>query len=152
MGVLQASITRREDARPLMTSSPVTDGARIRCLLNLLARVPGPGKQRGRRHSLASCRPSGCGGDRGVAVVRRDRAVGRRSRPGRPCRARPGATRGPADESTYRRAFTRVSADALDLALSAWAWTRAARAEGRLVIFHGPVQGPYPGQLPAGTV
>ena len=45
-----------------------------------------------------------------------------------------GADRGPADASTYRRAFAQVSADTLDLALGAWAWTRACRAGERLVI------------------
>jgi predicted transposase YbfD/YdcC len=42
--------------------------------------------------------------------------------------------RGPAEESTFRRAFALVSADVLDQVLGAWLWTRAARAGGRLVI------------------
>jgi hypothetical protein len=42
-----------------------------------------------------------------------------------------GAERGPAEESTYRRAFALVSADVLDQVLGAWLWTRAG---GRLVI------------------
>ena len=45
-----------------------------------------------------------------------------------------GAERGPAEESTYRRAFALVSADVLDRVLGAWLHTRAARAGGRLVI------------------
>ena len=45
-----------------------------------------------------------------------------------------GAARGPAEESTFRRAFALVSADALDRVLGAWPWTRAVRASGRLVI------------------
>jgi len=45
-----------------------------------------------------------------------------------------GAERGPAEESTYRRAFALVSADMLDRVLGAWLWTRAVRAGGRLVI------------------
>jgi predicted transposase YbfD/YdcC len=45
-----------------------------------------------------------------------------------------GAERGPAEESTYRRAFTLVSADVLDRVLGAWLHTRAVRAGGRLVI------------------
>jgi hypothetical protein len=45
-----------------------------------------------------------------------------------------GAARGPADESTFRRAFALVSADVLDRVLGAWLWTRAVRAGGRLVI------------------
>ena len=45
-----------------------------------------------------------------------------------------GAARGPAEESTFRRAFALVSADVLDRALGAWLHTRAVRAGGRLVI------------------
>jgi len=45
-----------------------------------------------------------------------------------------GAARGPAEESTFRRAFALVSADVLDQVLGAWLWTRAARPGGRLVI------------------
>ena len=44
-----------------------------------------------------------------------------------------GAARGPAEESTFRRAFALVSADVLDRVLGAWLWTRAVQA-GRLVI------------------
>ena len=45
-----------------------------------------------------------------------------------------GAARGPAEESTFRRAFALVSADALDRVLGAWLHTRAVQAGGRLVI------------------
>ena len=45
-----------------------------------------------------------------------------------------GAVRGPAEESTFRRAFALVSPDALDRVLGAWLQTRAVRAGGRLVI------------------
>src|SRR6266704_2232639 len=45
-----------------------------------------------------------------------------------------GAARGPAEESTFRRAFALVSADVLDRVLGAWLWTRALQAGGRLVI------------------
>jgi hypothetical protein len=45
-----------------------------------------------------------------------------------------GADRGPADESTYRRAFALVSADILDRVPGAWLYTRAVPAGGRLVI------------------
>ena len=45
-----------------------------------------------------------------------------------------GAVRGPAEESTFRRAFALVSADVLDRVLGAWLHTRAMRASGRLVI------------------
>ena len=45
-----------------------------------------------------------------------------------------GAARGPAEESTFRRAFALVSADVLDRVLGAWLWTRAVQAGGGLVI------------------
>jgi predicted transposase YbfD/YdcC len=45
-----------------------------------------------------------------------------------------GAARGPAEESTFRRAFALVSADVLDRVLGAWLWTRAVQVGGRLVI------------------
>ena len=45
-----------------------------------------------------------------------------------------GAARGPADESTFRRAFGLVSPDGLDRVLGAWMHIRASLAGGRLVI------------------
>jgi hypothetical protein len=45
-----------------------------------------------------------------------------------------GAARGPAEESTFRRAFALVSPYVLDRVLGAWLWTRAGRVGGRLVI------------------
>ncbi len=45
-----------------------------------------------------------------------------------------GAERGPAEESTYRRAFALVSADVLDRVLGAWLHTGAVQAGGRLII------------------
>ena len=45
-----------------------------------------------------------------------------------------GAARGPAEESTFRRAFALVSPDVLDRVLGAWLQTRAVQAGGRLVI------------------
>jgi predicted transposase YbfD/YdcC len=45
-----------------------------------------------------------------------------------------GAARGPAEESTFRRAFALVSADVLDRVLGAWLHTRAVQGGGRLVI------------------
>jgi predicted transposase YbfD/YdcC len=54
--------------------------------------------------------------------------------PGRRSWPRLGAARGPAEESTFRRAFALVSADVLDRVLGAWLHTRAVQAGGRLVI------------------
>jgi hypothetical protein len=45
-----------------------------------------------------------------------------------------GAVRGPAEESTFRRAFALVSPDILDQVLGTWLWTRAVQAGDRLVI------------------
>ena len=45
-----------------------------------------------------------------------------------------GAARGPAEESTFRRAFALVSPDVLDQVPGAWLWTRAVQVSGRLVI------------------
>jgi hypothetical protein len=45
-----------------------------------------------------------------------------------------GAVRGPAGESTFRRAFALVSADVLDQVIGAWLDTWAAQAGGWLVI------------------
>jgi predicted transposase YbfD/YdcC len=116
-----------------MTSSPITNGARIRYLLDLLAQVPDPRKQRGRRHPLAGLLAVGIAAV--IAGSKSFAAIGQWAADAGPdVLVALGAARGPAEESTYRRAFTQVSAGTLDLALSAWAWTRAARAEGRLVI------------------
>jgi hypothetical protein len=45
-----------------------------------------------------------------------------------------GADRGPAEESTFRRAFATISADVLDQVLGACLHARAAQVSGRLVI------------------
>jgi hypothetical protein len=45
-----------------------------------------------------------------------------------------GAACGPAEDSTFRRAFAMISADVLDQVLGAWLHTRAVQASGRLVI------------------
>ena len=90
---------------------------------------PGPGPAEATRAAASAGRAARRGdrcGDRGVEVVRRDRAVGRRCRPG--ALAVLGAARGPAEESTFRRAFALVSGDVLDRVLGAWLWTRAVQA------------------------
>jgi DDE_Tnp_1-associated len=45
-----------------------------------------------------------------------------------------GAARGPAEESTFRRAFAMLDPDRLDQVLGAWLWTRAMQVSGRMVI------------------
>jgi hypothetical protein len=48
-----------------------------------------------------------------------------------------GVARGPAEESTFRRAFALVSPDVLDQVLGTWLQTRAVQVSGRLVIASG---------------
>src|SRR5437773_1713944 len=120
------------DARPPMTSSPMT-AARSQYLLDLLAQVPDPRKRRGRRHALAGLLATGIAAV--IAGSRSFAAIGQWAADAGPeVLARLGATRGAAEESTFRRAFALVSADVLDRVLGAWLHTRAVQAGGRLVI------------------
>jgi hypothetical protein len=107
--------------------------ARCQHLLGLLAQVPDPRKKRGRRHTLAGLLAVGIAAV--IAGSKSFAAIGQWAADAGPdVLAALGADRGPAEESTYRRAFALVSADVLDGVLGAWLWTRAARAGGRLVI------------------
>ena len=116
-----------------MTSSSMTAAARSLYLLDLLAQVPDPRKRRGRRHSLAGLLAVGVAAV--IAGSRSFAAVGQwAADAGAGTLAALGADRGPAEESTFRRAFALVSADVLDRVLGAWLHTRAVRAGGRLVI------------------
>jgi predicted transposase YbfD/YdcC len=115
-----------------MTSSPIP-AARSQYLLGLLAQVPDPRKRRGRRHPLAGLLAVGIAAV--IAGSRSFAAIGQWAADAGPeVLAVLGAARGPAEESTFRRAFALVSADALDRVLGAWLHTRAMRAGGRLVI------------------
>ena len=115
-----------------MTSSPIP-AARSQYLLDLLAQVPDPRKRRGRRHPLAGLLAVGIAAV--IAGSRSFAAIGQWAADAGPeVLAGLGAARGPAEESTFRRAFALVSADVLDRALGAWLHTRAVRAGGRLVI------------------
>ena len=115
-----------------MTSSPIP-AARIQYLLDLLAQVPDPRKRRGRRHALAGLLAVGIAAV--IAGSRSFAAIGQWAADAGPeVLAMLGAARGPAEESTFRRAFALVSADVLDRVFGAWMWTRAVRAGGRLVI------------------
>jgi predicted transposase YbfD/YdcC len=115
-----------------MTSSPIP-AARSQYLLDLLAQVPDPRKRRGRRHALAGLLAVGiaavAAGSRSFAAIGQWAADA-----GPEVLAVLGAARGPAEESTFRRAFALVSADVLDRVLGAWLHTRAVQAGGRLVI------------------
>ena len=115
-----------------MTSSPIP-AARSQYLLDLLAQVPDPRKKRGRRHALSGLLAVGIAAV--IAGSRSFAAIGQWAADAGPeVLAVLGAARGPAEESTFRRAFALVSADALDRVLGAWLWTRAVHAGGRLVI------------------
>src|ERR1700728_2397999 len=115
-----------------MPSSPIP-AARCHYLLDLLAQVPDPRKRRGRRHPLAGLLAVGIAAV--IAGSRSFAAIGQWAADAGPqTLAVLGAARGPAEESTFRRAFALVSPDVLDRVLGAWLWTRAVRPGGRLVV------------------
>src|ERR1700722_12889210 len=118
---------------PPVTSSPMSAAECSQYLLDLLAQVPDPRKKRGRRHPLAGLLAVGIAAV--IAGARSFAAIGQWAADAGPeVLAVLGAARGPAEESTFRRAFALVSADVLDRVLGAWLHTRAMRAGGRLVI------------------
>ncbi len=115
-----------------MTSSPIP-AARSQYLLGLLAQVPDPRKRRGRRHPLAGLLAAGIAAV--IAGSRSFAAIGQwAADAGAEVLAGLGAARGPAEESTFWRAFALVSPDVLDQVLGAWLWTRAVQVSDRLVI------------------
>jgi hypothetical protein len=115
-----------------MTSSPIP-AARSQYLLDLLDQVPDPRKKRGRRHALPGLLAVGIAAV--IAGSRSFAAIGQWAADAGPeVLAALGAVRGAAEESTFRRAFALISADALDRVLGAWLWTRAVQVCGRLVI------------------
>ena len=115
-----------------MTSSPMP-AVCCQHLLGLLGQVSDPRDKRGRRHALAGLLAVGIAAV--IAGSRSFAAIGQWAADAGPdVLAALGADRGPAEESTYRRAFALVSADVLDRVLGAWLHTRALRAGGRLVI------------------
>src|SRR5580700_10862366 len=107
------------DTRPPMTSLPMLP-ARSQYLLDLLAQIPDPRKRRGRRHPLAGLLAAVIAGSRSFAAIGQWAADA-----GADMLAGLGAARGPAEESTFRRAFALISPDVLDQILGAWLWTRA---------------------------
>jgi predicted transposase YbfD/YdcC len=115
-----------------MTSSPIP-AARSQYLLDLLAQVPDPRKRRGRRHPLAGLLAAGIAAV--IAGSRSFAAIGQWAADAGPeVLAALGAARGPAEESTFRRAFALLDPCRLDQVLGAWLWTRAVQVKGRLVI------------------
>jgi hypothetical protein len=119
-----------------MPSSSLTPAARSQYLLDLLAQLPDPRKRRGRRHSLAGLLAVGIAavtaGSRSFAAIGQWAADA-----GADVLSGLGAVRGPAEESTFRRAFALISVDVLGQVIGAWLHTRAAQAGGRLVIAVG---------------
>jgi predicted transposase YbfD/YdcC len=115
-----------------MTSSPIP-AARSQYLLDLLAQVPDPRKKRGRRHPLAGLLAVGIAAV--IAGSRSFAAIGQwAADTGPEVLAALGAARGPAEESTFRRAFSALDPGRLDQILGAWLWTRAMQVSGRMVI------------------
>ncbi|MET9565284.1 transposase family protein [Streptomyces tauricus] len=107
-----------------MPSSSLTTAARSQCLLDLHAQPPDPRKMRGWRHSLAGLLAVGIAAVSGLKVIRP--GIGQRAADaGADVLAGLGAVRGPAEESTFRRAFALVSAEVLDQVIGAWLHTRA---------------------------
>ena len=107
--------------------------ARSQYLLDLLAQVPDPRKRRGRRHPLAGLLAVGIAAV--IAGSRSFAAIGQwAADAGAGVLAGLGAARGPAEESTFRRAFAMISPEVLDQVLGTWLHTRAAQVCGRLVI------------------
>src|SRR5512142_2654882 len=120
------------DTRPPVTSSLIP-AARCQYLLVLLAQVPDPRKRRGRRHPLAGLLAVGIAAV--IAGPGSFTAIGQWAADvGTEVLAGLGAARGPAEESTFRRAFAMIDPDRLDQVLGAWLWTRAVQVSGRLVI------------------
>jgi predicted transposase YbfD/YdcC len=115
-----------------MTSSFIP-AARSQDLLALLAQVPDPRKKRGLRHPLAGLLAVGVAAV--IAGSRSFAAIGQWAADAGPeVLAGLGAARGPAEESTFRRAFALLGPDMLDQVLGAWLWTRAMQVSGRMVI------------------
>jgi hypothetical protein len=113
-----------------MPSSPVP-AARCHYLLDLLAQVPDPRKRRGRRHALAGLLAVGIAAV--IAGSRSFAAIGQwAADAGEDVLAVLGADRGPAEESTFRRAFAMLDPGRLDQVLRAWLWTRAVQVGGRI--------------------
>jgi hypothetical protein len=107
--------------------------ARSQYLLDLLAQIPDPRKRRGRRHPLAGLLAVGIAAV--IAGSKSFAAIGQwAADAGAGVLAGLGAARGPAEESTFRRAFAMVSPEVLDQVIGAWLHTRAAQVCGRLVI------------------
>jgi hypothetical protein len=110
--------------------------ARIRYLPGLLSQVPDPRKRRGRWQALTGLLAVGIAAV--IAGSTSFAAIGQwGAGAGRGVPAALGADRGPAEGSTYRRAFALISPGILGWVLGAWLHARAVQAGRRLVIATG---------------
>lgn len=102
-------------------------------LLSLLATIPDPRDPRGRQHQLAAILAVGLAAV--LAGARSFIAIGEwvAHQPAHALADLGVPGRGPG-ESTIRRAFGRLEADALDAVLGAYLWTRTTLTDGRRVI------------------
>jgi hypothetical protein len=127
--VAQLTGTARHHAR----RRDLTEDEQAAAVTELLDQVPDPRKRRGRRHPLARLLAVGIAAV--IAGSRSFAAIGQwAADAGAEVLAGLGAARGPAEESTFRRAFAMIDPGQLDQVLGAWLWTRAVQVSGRLVI------------------
>ncbi len=120
-----------------MSSCPTTGcpgdlSSDLQGLASLLDSVPDPRARRGKRHALTPLLVLGIAavlcGARSFAAIGQWAAAHAGSMHIDTLVARA------ADESTFRRVFARVDADALAAVIGAWLWTRTVTQEGRRVI------------------
>jgi predicted transposase YbfD/YdcC len=116
----------------LVSTSHVTTVSPREHLVTLLGRVPDPRKRRGVRHPVAgllavavSAVMAGARGFTAIGEWAADAGTETLGRLG---------LNAPAEESTFRRLFAAIDADALDRAIGVWAATRATLVGGRRVI------------------
>lgn len=136
---MPSSRTHSSASRPI-SSEPV---ARVVLLLDLLGKLPDPRARRVRRHSMtalvavAVCAVlTNVQGFSAIAEWAAD--AGKRRL------VRLGMTRGPADESMFRRLFANLDADLLDRVLCSWTCTKAAVVGGLRVY---AIDESWPGEL-----
>ncbi len=101
-------------------------------LLRLWGSVPDPRARRGVRHSLAQLLEIGV--EAVIAGARSFAAIGQWAAARAQVTATGGVPGRAPDESTFRRVFARVDADALAAVIGAWLWTCTAVVDGRRVI------------------
>lgn len=116
------------------TSTPEANLTRQQCLLDVLDTVPDPRDRRGVRYPLAgvlalavTATLAGCRSFSAIGQWAAETTTATLASFGL-------TTTGAPDESTLRKLFARLDADALDQALGVWMWTRTFLAGQRRVI------------------